>query len=209
MHEQTFDNQKDGNGISTSREVLAGFLKSDEYIFYAGESGPLLFADLPDEAQERTLEVAEAYGWPDESDGNILPTHSYTTESFVANLFNHSMSDEGLNNFYLNVKAVPRVDMSGIKSTAEFYGFSRMVHRANALAPEFFGALRTAVDHFDMADQATAREFLQQPENKDIAEAIHMAYMIMGRLWKTTDNSVMNVATDEVRVTDAHVALTA
>lgn len=218
-HEQAVDDQVDP--YEAALETIKAQLASHELLEYALEEGPLTLKDLSDDALERVTMAGMVYEWPAAEDADIKPTKKYTDESFLQNLFEHPSFTPGakpdvdeveygkqeerneyaLSNFILYLRASP-ADVSDMASDmTTVYGESPVVHRADALAPELFGALRVIMKSFKLSEQRYMRSFLEMPMNADVVTALHMSYQIMGRLLKASDSSPA--------VRDAHETLTA
>lgn len=217
-HEQAVDDQVDP--YEGALETIKAQLASHELLEYALGKGPLTLKDLSDDALERVTMAGIVYEWPTAEDGDITPTKTYTDETFLQNLFEQPSFTPGempatgvqewaerkernelaLNNFILYLRASP----DGVTDTSDMtnvYGASPVVHRADALAPELFGALRVIMKSFKLSEQRYARSFLEMPMNADVVTALHLSYQIMGRLLKVSDSSPA--------VRDAHETLTA
>lgn len=221
MHErqeQAVEDQVDP--YEAALETIKVQLASHELLEYALGEGPLTLKDLSDDALERVTMAGMVYEWPAAEDAVIKPTKKYTDETFLDNLFEQPSFTAGekpdtgvaewaerkqrneyaLNNFILYLRASP----DGATDTSDMtniYGASPVVHRADALAPELFGAVRVIMKSFKLSEQQYARSFLEMPMNADVVTALHMSYQIMGRLLRVSDSSPA--------VSDAHETLTA
>ena len=187
-----------------ARDTITRVLENPRYIEYAVAIGPLTMDDLDEEAALRVVDVAGQFGWPTSDDAVISPPKDFTDSAFVANLFERPSTvghENALNNFSLYLRAHPIESFHQASTPAEWYGLSPVVHRANALAPELFTALRDTMNCFDPGEQSLAKSILAGKENTDVVTALNMGYRIMGRLLKTGDLSI--------GVRDAHETLTA
>ena len=218
-HEQAVDEQIDP--YEAAVETIAAQLSNHELLDYALGEGPLTLKDLSDEALERVTMAGIVYEWPTADDAVIKPTKKYTDETFLQNLFEKpsftpwvmpylseaelneqtERNEYALNNFILYLRASPADASDMASNMANVYGESPVVHRADALAPELFDALRVIMNGFKLSEQKYARTFLEMPMNADVVTALHMSYQIMGRLLKVSDEST--------GVRDAHETLTA
>ena len=218
-HEQAVDEQIDP--YEAAMETIAAQLSNHELLDYALGEGPLTLKDLSDDALERVTMAGIVYEWPTADDAVIKPTRKYTDETFLQNLFEKPSFTPGvmpylseaelneqterneyaLNNFILYLRASPADASDMASNMANVYGESPVVHRADALAPELFDALRVIMNGFKLSEQKYARTFLEMPMNADVVTALHMSYQIMGRLLKVSDEST--------GVRDAHETLTA
>jgi hypothetical protein len=201
-------------------DMVSRVLAEPECIDYAMGRGPLTLEQLSDDAALRVTDVAERLGWPTDEDESIVPPKDYADNVFLENLFEQpsktplqteEMTDEelddvtrnerALNNFILYLRAKPIESFADAEGMEGFYGLSPVIHRAQALAPELFTALRQAVNCFDLSEQEFAKSVLARAESQDMLTALNMSYRIMGRLLKKGDLSV--------GVRDAHETLTA
>ena len=218
-HEQAVDEQIDP--YEAAMETIAAQLSNHELLDYALGEGPLTLKDLSDDALERVTMAGIVYEWPTADDAVIKPTKKYTDETFLQNLFEKpsftpwvmpylseaelneqtERNECALNNFILYLRASPADASDMASNMANVYGESPVVHRADALAPELFDALRVIMNGFKLSEQKYARTFLEMPMNADVVTALHMSYQIMGRLLKVSDEST--------GVRDAHETLTA
>lgn len=218
-HEQAVDEQIDP--YEAALETIAAQLGNHELLDYALGEGPLTLKDLSDDALERVTMAGIVYEWPTADDAVIKPTKKYTDETFLQNLFEKpsftpwvmpylseaelneqtERNEYALNNFILYLRASPADASDMASNMANVYGESPVVHRADALAPELFDALRVIMNGFKLSEQKYARTFLEMPMNADVVTALHMSYQIMGRLLKVSDEST--------GVRDAHETLTA
>lgn len=218
-HEQAVDEQIDP--YEAALETIAAQLGNHELLDYALGEGPLTLKDLSDDALERVTMAGIVYEWPTADDAVIKPTKKYTDETFLQNLFEKpsftpwvmpylseaelneqtERNEYALNNFILYLRASPADASDMASNMANVYGESPVVHRADALAPELFDALRVIMNGFKLSEQKYARTFLEMPMNTDVVTALHMSYQIMGRLLKVSDEST--------GVRDAHETLTA
>lgn len=188
--------------LEIARNRLQNSVADPELRGYAYGEGPLTAMELSDEQIYAVMRVASKYGWPDGDDVVVLSTRNYSDASFRENLFSHRSEDkpDALNNFHLFILARP-IDAfdPDTHKLPEIYGMEPVVHRANALAPQFFGDLRTALESFG-GDTEYARERLADNENAAVLEGMNLGYKIMGRLVSRRDT--------ETETTDAHQTLT-
>jgi hypothetical protein len=175
-----------------------------ELINYAMSTGPLMLSDILSSRYDAIQPVVEELGWPDENDSDIAPVKDYIDTEFIEQLFSTKTPEEderALNNFRLYLRARPISDPREAAGDLEnMYGLNPFVHRANALSPDLFSALRTSMNAFEMSESKLARYQLLRSENSEIRTAYHMGYRIMGRLVKKDDLSTP--------ISDAHQALT-
>lgn len=218
-HEQAVDEQIDP--YEAAMETIAAQLSNHELLDYALGEGPLTMKDLSGDALERVTMAGIVYEWPTADDAVIRPTRKYTDETFIENLFEQPSFTPGvtqylsgaelnkqkqrnadaLNNFILYLRASPADGSDMGSDMTNVYGKSPVVHRADALAPELFDALRVIMTSFKLSEQRYMRSFLEMPMNADLVTALHMSYQLMGRLLKVSDEST--------GVRDAHETLTA
>lgn len=186
------------------RWQLEHAVQDDDLVGIASLTGPLKLSDIPDSFRSSdVLTVAAIYAWPDDSDTSIVPVESYEETEFIDQLFsakNRIQDKKALNNFRLYLRATPIEDISSVDRLEDSYGLEPVVHRANALAPELFAALRLSTRAFPLGEARYARDFLLEDDNIDIRVAYYIAYRIMGRLLKTSDRPIP--------IADAHQALT-
>ncbi len=221
MHDKDKNVSTPAERFHLALDMVQDVLGNPDCINYSRGRGPLTLDQLSEEAALRVVTVADKVGWPTKEDASISSTLNYTDESFLDNFFEQPsnipytddvMTDEeidalerntaALNNFVLNLRATPIDNFQESASMMEgFYGLTPVVHRANALAPELFTALREATNCFTLAEQDFAKSILSREENQDMVTALHMGYRIMGRLLKQGDLSV--------GIRDAHATLTA
>jgi hypothetical protein len=178
------------------------------------EGGPMIMKS------EEFRMLFSAVGWPNHlEDGAIRPSRQYDDESFRAALTReYSIDGISLNNFPLRLSAnkaelhqtAGKVELhSNETSFADnMYGGLPYVLRAYALAPAFMQSLHERVR---CSDGKSAEFIARDPE---LAQNAHMAYRLLGRLMKITDNETYfrlkgyDVAGSEL-IDDAHVQLTA
>lgn len=189
--------------FESARSQLEQATDNVELIEYAMGRGPLMRVSIPSSRWNAVQPVVGQYGWPEPQDSSIAPVLNYTDNEFIKQLFSDKTRSEDpkvLNNFRLFLRALPIKDMDEVDGVEDVYGLMPVVHRAHALAPEFFTALRTSIRAFPLEESDFAENQLLQDKNADIRTAYHMGYRIMGRLLKEGDASTP--------IRDAHQALT-
>lgn len=209
-----------------ARANLSEIVKNADYITYAQPRIPLMLNAVNQEqaATDEFSNMFHKYRWPDEHDKEMITGKTKIYENdreFLYYLRVYSDEpeerDKYLNNFNVWLRTKPQEEFDPVNMQDATYGMQPALHRAYAIAPDLMENLQVffsqSYEKFKgRADEMT--EFLAQPTNADVIKAAHMAYRILGRLVKHTDQILQMdnmYSKPEVAkpIIDVHKALTA
>lgn len=200
----TFEFDDPDQEYSAARRGLHDALENLDYLDYTLDIGPLTLADIartPAASSDRMHEVVAEFGWPSGKEDGVLES----TQRFSSNReFLESLRpvDEygaqfvGMNRFFNLTSVAPIYEPVEVGRGIDLQGLNPVVHRAHALAPDLFDNLTITLnklrERYSLIDNTDhLYEELVQSRNEDVVEAMHMAYLIMGRLIKVNDSSTV------------------
>jgi hypothetical protein len=217
-------NDFDPSGFDPRNEALNSLydaVESEANITLALTSGPLTIDKLRRLGMvgDAVKEVAERFGWPDQTDEAIEPVHDFNSYAFIEMLQLDSASGIQSSYFYRTLEQkpidLPLTSVSGL-SVNSITGTLPVVHRAYALAPDLFSSLRAFLQTYREEDGLQGEDDiytdLNKPKNAQAALAIDMCYRIMGGLLTVDDDKIrsalMGKSEDELarslKVVSAH-----
>jgi len=212
---------------NTARNSLKEIIRSSKYERYTDSKVPLIeeFLDQQITDSDEFIEVKALYDWPESVDRfafKHLQREYRDNKDFLYHLrVPPSEGDDPdhkrryLNNFNVWLRTKPSNVLNPEDIQEGAYSFQPALHRGYVLAPDllenlqiFFSSARSRLD----ADELT--KFLALPENKEIVAGAHMAYQILGRLFKHADmyiqmKNMFNDDSNAQPIYDIHKALTA
>lgn len=179
---------------------------------YAEGYGPLTIegVDLERRATPKFQAVLERYGWPTLSDDGIIegPDDYDDMAVFIDQLRPRTVGTgeiRGLSTSHLlNTLAQRPIEQPEQAATGHgWLGMYPYLHRAHAVAPEFFESLQTVLETYQRrysfiseGDHLYAE--LQRKENQAVREALYDAYTVCGRLVKVRDYELSRVPPHEL-----------
>ncbi len=192
---------------ATAREGLHNALENLDYVDYALDSAPLTFGALAQtqHTREKVHAVVAEFGWPSKlADSLIEPVQNFPSNRAFLNSLKPINPIEGeagplhiaSGHFFNLISVLPIDEPQEAKRGIDLSGLYPVVHRAHAVAPDFFGNLAHVLNKLRerysiVGETDFLYEELLKPQNDEVVEAMHMAYRIMGRLIKVDDSSTI------------------
>lgn len=179
---------------------------------YAEGYGPIVVEGV--DPERRTIPefqaVVERYGWPALSDDGIIegPNDYDDTAVFIDQLRPRVVGTgeiRGLSTSHLlNTLAQRPIERPEQAKTGHgWLGMYPYLHRAHAVAPEFFGSLRAVLETYQrrysfLSEGDHLYTELQRQENEAVREALYDAYIVCGRLVKVRDYELSRMPPHEL-----------
>lgn len=201
-----------------ARKGLHNALENVDNLAYAVEGGPLTIAQVN---HDRTVdpgfqEVVAKFGWPSYLEDSIIePVSEFSTEGFLESMRQAGSGGSlkgrmNLDHFFIMLRQRPILSYEEMTTGESAHGMYPVLHRAHALAPDLFDNLQKSLVKINERYSTVGPEdnvyiALKEPHNEEIAEGLHMAYQIMGRLLKVDD--FKHIFSDPVPILSADVAL--
>jgi hypothetical protein len=179
---------------------------------YAEGYGPLTIEGV-DPERRTTPEfqaVLERYGWPSLSEDGIIegPDDYDDTAVFIDQLRPRTSGTgeiRGLSTSHL-INTVAQRPIERPEQAATGHGWLGMypyLHRAHAVAPEFFESLQAVLETYQrrysfLSEEDHLYAELQREENRAVRAALYDAYTVCGRLIKVRDYELSRMSPREL-----------
>ncbi len=197
------DPEKEKNEqLMAARLTIKRYLHDINFEVMSNERGPLMIAELDPHVRlsSKMHDVMRHVGWPNTTDASMPKPPQFASDNdFLQVLRPHDEYGPrhiASSHFFQMLRVMPEVPESLYKKTGsvyEMYGLYPVMHRAYAVAPEFFDSLRVVVDDIAQRnegireDDNVYQELLQE-KNAEIIAAMHAAFQLMARLIKASDS---------------------
>jgi hypothetical protein len=213
-----------------AREKLRAAVARFDYQYYAGEevgkeqTGPLTIAQIEekDRSSDVFVETFSVYGWPTAGEDSLIdpvPVHA-TNKDFLDSLkpVDDGITRKIITDYFFAVLRQPPIapddTTTNRNSMYREVGKLPVIHRAYAVAPELFENLRIVLSEITTQNQGLyplGEDYIYaaliREENQDVVHGIHMAYRILGRLFKVSDEEITPSIDTPRPILNAHNAI--